>query len=70
MPASLGIKAGSWFIEEKQLWIADKRASECQALSLPAGKFADPRIAFFFELDEREKLKDLHTCLLYTSRCV
>jgi hypothetical protein len=54
LAAGLRVEAGGGFIEKQKIGIANKRASQSEALLLAAGKIADAGILFFFELDERD----------------
>jgi len=52
LAAGLRVEAGGRFIEKKKIGVTNERASQREALFLPAGKIADARILFFLELYE------------------
>ena len=51
LAAALGIESGGGLVEKKDARIADQSGGNGQALLLAAGKFADPGVGFFGELE-------------------
>src|SRR4029077_10174744 len=56
LAAPLGIEFGGRLVEKKDARITDQSSGDGQALLLAAGKFADPRVGFFGELEFFENL--------------
>ena len=50
LPAALRIKPGRLLVETQNFRIADERSGHGKTLPLPTGKFADPGVSFFGEL--------------------
>jgi hypothetical protein len=54
LASGLGVEAGGGLIEKKEIGIANEGAGQREALLLTAGKIANARVLFFFELHERD----------------
>ena len=51
------IEARGRLVDQQQLWILDQRASDADALSLPAGKFVRPFVDHIVEADAFQQAK-------------
>src|ERR1700675_1588767 len=51
LAAALGIESSGRLVEKKDPRIADQRGRDGEALLLTAGKFSNPRVGFFGELE-------------------
>ena len=56
LPAGLRIESGRRFVEEQEVWIADKRAREREPLLLSPGEHADPRVTLFLKLNQPDQV--------------
>src|SRR5262245_36728256 len=55
LSARLRIESGGRFVEEQQVWVADQRAGQGEALLLPARQRRNTRVALLLEVHQRDQ---------------
>ncbi len=64
LAARLRIEAGGGFVEKQQIGIADQRAGQREPLFLSAGKVADARFLFIFQLHQRDDFRGIRSLMI------